>query len=102
MFETKGTYVFDAFGAECFCRQFDDYILKYGSVSVVDLITDPLLLGLNDRMLVKNEADHEEFTKISYHMVGWVDRLPMTKMFKVEERRGTFVYILNLPNCVPL
>ena len=102
MFKTKGTYVFDSLGAEHFHAYFNDCILRYGTISVGDLFTDPLLLGLDDKYLVRNEADTDEFTKISYFTVGWQDELPMTKMFKVEEKHGKFIYILNLPRCVPL
>lgn len=100
MFKTNGTYIFDSFGAEHFHAYFNDLINRYGCISVVDLFENPLLLGLDDPYLVKNEKDYEEFTQIIYHKVGWDQPILTTKMFKIQESKigGIFEYVLTLPN----
>lgn len=100
MFKTKGEYVFDSFGAEHFHAYFNDLINRYGSLSVVDLFENPLLLGLDDPYLVRNEKDHEEYTKMIYFKVGWDRSIPTTKMFKIRKskRGGIFEYVLTLPD----
>lgn len=100
MFKTKGIYIFDSFGAEHFHAYFNDLINRYGAISVTDLFTDPLLLGLDDPYLVRNKEDHEEFTKFVYYRVGWDQPILTTKMFKIQEskRGGFFEYVLTLPD----
>ena len=95
MFKTKEEYIFDSFGAEHFHAYFNDLINRYGSLSVVDLFENPLLLGL-----VRNEKDYDEYTKMNYFKVGWDRAIPTTKMFKIRESTcgGVFEYILTLPD----
>ena len=100
MFKTHGTYVFDSLGAEHFHAYFNDLINRYGNISVVDLFTNPLLLGLDSPYLVRDELDFEKFTGILYYNVGWDRPILTTKMFKIREskRGGVFEYVLTLPD----
>ena len=95
MFKTNKNYIFESFEAEMFHRIFNDYIRKYGHITVPDLFEDPFLLGSQEY-----EKDLEEFTKIIYFRVGWNKPIPATKMFKIQEskRGGIFEYVLNLPD----
>ena len=98
MFKTNGKYVFDAIGADFFHTIFNESIKKYGQVTVVDLFENPLLLGLDNAFLVRNERDFEEFTKFVYNRVGWKEILCMTEMFEIKAEKGQFLYILKLPD----
>ena len=100
MFKTKGTYIFDSFGAEWFKRYFNDTIIQYGQISVAELFDNPLLLGTVIRSDDNgSQEDADKFINYSYRRYGWITPISTTKMFKIQEsRRGDFEYVLNLPD----
>lgn len=86
-------FVMDGFGADLFCHVWNNMILQYGSISLYEVLTNPLLLGL-----VSSEAGIE--LKLIYHNYGWQDEISMVRNFEVGKGRKDYYYILKLPTMV--